>query len=65
MSTIIIRLLDAAARSDVERVDHAGKRRSIHGRDRSPTGNCRGEADCQKREQFSHATFSFLAAECS
>jgi hypothetical protein len=65
MATIIIRLLDDAARSDVERMDHAGKRRRIRGRDRSPTSNCRGEADCQKREQFSHATFSFLAAERS
>ena len=57
MATIIVRLLDDAARSDVERMDHAGKRRSTHGRDRSPTSNCRGEADCQKREQFSHVTF--------
>ena len=33
MATIIVRLLDDAARSDVERMDHAGKRRSIRGRD--------------------------------
>ena len=65
MAGIIICLLDDAGLFDFERIDHAGKRRSICGRERNPTSHCRREADRRKREQFPHGTFSFLAAKRS
>jgi len=62
MAVIIICLLDDAGLFDFERINRAGKRRSICGRDRNPTSHCHREADRNKREQFPHVTFSFLAA---
>jgi len=57
MAAIIICLLDDADLFDFERMDNAGKRRSICGRDRNPASNCHREADRHKREQFPHVTF--------